>query len=385
MKKRIFIVGSSRFPRGSAGANYDQYLALALVEQGWEVIILGCGNNSKAHYVNGKYIYKNIEYYNSPFFKANDYGFGLVYYINMVLKYKISKSDYFIIRDIASFPLLFFLAKFGKKHMCYVQYENMKNSQFRHWVINPRCWNHIIKTKLKYWFIPKAFPISKSCENIEKGYKCRTLRLPIMADPYEYEYIEKKGLPKKIKFIYPGAKLTSFEDDLESVLKAFDKIAEQYSGKIELHITGASKEKLIQLYKEKLTLKNIDKIIVIHQWMQYTELVKLYQSMDYLVLLRYKNSITEANFPSKIPETLSYGIVPICTDVGDYTKYYLTDGLDSFIIQDSDSKKLVNLLNEILNISEQKYIDMHKAARQTSIDKFYFSNWSRKINDFLME
>lgn len=383
MKKRIFIVGSSRFPRGSAGANYDQYLALSLIEQGWNVIVLGCGVNSEEHNYRGKYLYRGIEYYNRPFFKANDYGFGFSYYLEMISKYKITKSDYFIIRDIASLPLMFFLTKFGTEHMCYVQYENMKKNQFRHWLINPRCWNHILKTNLKYWFIPKAFPISESCEKIEKKYGCKTLRLPIMADPYEYEYKEKTALPKIIKFIYPGAKLTSFEDNLEGVLIAFDQLATQYDDRIELHITGASKEKISHLYKEKLSLNNVDKVLVIHDWIEYAELTELYQSMDYLVLLRHRNSITEANFPSKIPETLSYGIVPICTDVGDYTKNYLTDGLDSFILQGSDSIELVSLIQKILNITEQQYIEMHRAARKTAIDKFYYSKWSKQIDDFI--
>ena len=72
MKKRIFVVGSSRFPRGSAGANYDQYLALALIEQGWNVIVLGCGDNSEEHNYSGKYLYRGIEYYNKPFLKEED-------------------------------------------------------------------------------------------------------------------------------------------------------------------------------------------------------------------------------------------------------------------------------------------------------------------------
>ena len=44
---RLFILGSIKFPRGTAGANYEQYFALSLMELGWKVIILGVGANRK--------------------------------------------------------------------------------------------------------------------------------------------------------------------------------------------------------------------------------------------------------------------------------------------------------------------------------------------------
>ena len=44
---RLFILGSIKFPRGTAGANYEQYFALSLMELGWKVIILGVGENRK--------------------------------------------------------------------------------------------------------------------------------------------------------------------------------------------------------------------------------------------------------------------------------------------------------------------------------------------------
>ena len=101
------------------------------------------------------------------------------------------------------------------------------------------------------------------------------------------------------------------------------------------------------------------------------------------MLLRHRNSITEANSPSKIPETLSYGIVPICTDVGDYTKNYLTDILDSFILRGSDSIELVSQIQKILHITEQQYLEMHRAVHHTAIIMFYYSKRSKQIDDFI--
>lgn len=38
---RIFIVSTQKFPRGDAGANYIQYLALALIDAGADVTVFG--------------------------------------------------------------------------------------------------------------------------------------------------------------------------------------------------------------------------------------------------------------------------------------------------------------------------------------------------------
>lgn len=63
-EKRVFILGAPGFPRGSAGANYDQYLALALLKAGWKVIILGKGTNRPEDKSGNTYIYRDIEYRN---------------------------------------------------------------------------------------------------------------------------------------------------------------------------------------------------------------------------------------------------------------------------------------------------------------------------------
>ena len=73
-KKRVFILGTPNFPRGSAGANYDQYLALALLEAGWKVVVLGKGSNRVEDLIDGHFIYKGIEYRNEKPTKLEKYG-----------------------------------------------------------------------------------------------------------------------------------------------------------------------------------------------------------------------------------------------------------------------------------------------------------------------
>lgn len=50
--------------------------------------------------------------------------------------------------------------------------------------------------------------------------------------------------------------------------------------------------------------------------MKYGELIGLYQEMHFLLLARGVSQMTLANFPSKVPETMCFGIVPIVSEVG---------------------------------------------------------------------
>ncbi|MBQ7792107.1 MAG: hypothetical protein IJ367_01265, partial [Clostridia bacterium] len=60
-KKKIYICASAHFPHGDAGANRIQYIAQALMEASYEVVVLSCGKTpSNATGKNGYYSYQGI-------------------------------------------------------------------------------------------------------------------------------------------------------------------------------------------------------------------------------------------------------------------------------------------------------------------------------------
>ena len=170
-------------------------------------------------------------------------------------------------------------------------------------------------------------------EKNEKINGCTTLRLPNMADPEEYGVALKVSKPSKIQFIYPGAKLNGCEDDIDLMLDAFNSLSEEEKAKVVFHITGTTEEQLKSKIKNPSVLDELKDVVIVHSWMEYSDLIALYKQMDYLVLARFDNELTRANFPSKIPENMCYGIVPICSKVGDYTTYYLKNMVDSIFCE----------------------------------------------------
>ena len=70
-----------------------------------------------------------------------------------------------------------------------------------------------------------------------------------------------------------------------------------------------------------------------------------------LILLRKKNKVTLSNFPSKVPEMMGYGIIPIVSKVGDYTDEYLTDGKDCIQVEKCSIEDGVAAIRKALQLS----------------------------------
>lgn len=128
-------------------------------------------------------------------------------------------------------------------------------------------------------------------------------------------------------FIYPGA--ATNKDSLEGMLKGLLLLNDDERKKIRFHFTTLRPEKLLEAAKcQNDALEQLKDVLIFHGRMEYSDLLNLYQEMDFLFLARERNIITESNFPSKVPEMLAYGTVPVCSKVGDYTNLYLKNGID---------------------------------------------------------
>lgn len=383
--KRVFIVGSPKFPRGSAGANYDQYVALALKEAGWNVIILGKGTNRECDAKGNHCEYKGIIYENEQDNLKVKYGLGLRFYKKMYNKYHMNGSDYFIVRDLGWLPQFWLANKCGLERMCYVHFEDLRPEQYKLHVINPQYWCFRLKWGFKQKYMKKAFPISEILEKQDQKYGCKTLRLPIMADPDEFGESKRDHKPEVLNFIYPGAKLNGCEDNIQLMLESFAALSQEEKKKVRLNITGTSYAKLEEkLGKSVHLLADLKDVLVIHKWLEYEELIDLYRQMDFLILVRFFNPVTLANFPSKVPETLSFGIIPVCTRVGEYTSNYLVDGQNSIVFEPDSREACLVAIRKAIHMSENEYLRYRSEARENAVEKFGYKQWSKRLNDFIL-
>lgn len=385
--KRIFVFGNVKFPRGNAGANYIEYLSLALKTNGWEVIVIGSGKNRSCDNHHGRFIYNDIEYYNnesSPSILKILKG-DKMFWNSVTSRYQIYGNDYVIFYSPDYSLFRFFSKIVNPQHVSIIRVEDPQPYQYKLGKWNPK----FILYKKALQFARKKFGkvivISSTIEEQERNNGCKTLLLPIMANPYEFEFVERHK-SENVQLLYPGMKATAYEDDVVMMMKAIMKLTEIHNYHIKLHITGIKHDKFRQWADSANldTAKLMSKVIV-HDWLEYTDLIRLYQDSDFLLLPRKINAITKANFPSKVPEAMSFGIIPICTVVGDYTKYYLQDCENSIFISGNSLNDCCNAIVKACELSDAQYSNMRNNARKLVEERFYYNNWAGSIHNFIVK
>lgn len=380
---RFFILAVRGFPRGGPAANYVQYLAQALSVESNKVIVLGIGTNREEDEQNHKYYYRNIEYNNGVINNSlveRLGGYNAQHLNSSVEKYCINEDDYAIIYGTNFFLLKWAVNNFQLSHIAVCQVEKYQPYQFKFGRINPRFMLHRYTTKLLQKRKIKVLPISS---NIAGDYPDNSMILPIMSDPYEYGWHSRVTQGGVRRFIYPGIKATDFEDDIPTLLQALEQLSLQEKEMLEIHFTGITREQFIKRYPVHNKFEDLN--VMFHGWLKYSELIELYKEMDYMLLVRKINETTKANFPSKIPELMSFGVIPICTRVGDYTQHYLQDGVDSIHIKTTHLKDCIDAIRKAIYLEKETQEKMSNAARRLSIERFFYQKWSTTLIQFLTE
>lgn len=389
MRKKVFICGYTNFPRGSASANYVQYLAQAFIELGYFVVIISNLNQSALDKPN-KFLrrYKDdltLEKMDFPSGKLSHYltfhfGMGKICR-NILDKYSFSEDDLLIAYSTDPFINLELKRTARKEKIksgaCVVEW--FPASEFKNKYFGLDFWKFWINF---HYIFPKhnfLFPISTYIEDFYRKRDCNTLCLPIMSDPDEFE-VRKKSFNLKKKFIYPAN--GKIKDSVKVVLDSFSNLTNAELERLELHICGIKLKELEQVMTPRLK-KEIGKSVIVHKWMDYEDLIRLYNEMHFLILSRGINQMTLANFPSKVPEVMCYGVIPLVSKVGDYTKYYLTDSHDSFIFENNQVEECTSAIRRAANCSESELEQMSSNSRLTSVNKFSYKVWSERIRDFM--
>ena len=216
------------------------------------------------------------------------------------------------------------------------------------------------------------FPISYHIRN--QFPKTPALVLPIMADVTEFPFVPKEM--DVYRFILPANGM--MKDALPEMLHGLALLTKEELSRLEFHFTGVA-ENQIKSILNSVEYEKIKNNVILHNWMKYESLISLYQNMHFLLLARDTNQMTLSNFPSKVPEVMTYGIVPVVSRVGDYTKYYLKDGVNSVVFEGCDANSCAKAIRRAISFSKEEYIEISSKARECVERQFDYHNWTKKI------
>ena len=375
--RRILIASVHTFPRGGAAANYLQYLADALTDVGYEVILLACINpeySSEETIRFHSFTVKNI-WCRSKSKVYNRMMNGLLFWKRiewMVSKLNPTAEDVLMLDDSMCYSAFRIREKTGAKVLGW-PLEWFRKEDFES------------ETKAKqdsYFFEREGdkdliFPISNHIAQHFTDRKCKIQVLPIMADTMEIEY-RPKELSGRYKFILTAN--GRMKDSLGEILKGMALLSDEERRKVEFHLTG-TKEETIREILQREEYEKIRNCLVLHKWMKYEELIDLYRTVHFLFLARDTNQMTLSNFPSKVPEAMTYGTVPVVSRVGDYTQIYLQDGVDSLIFDGCSAEACKSAFKRALALSKEEYAVLSENARSTAETKFDYRNWIGTIRN----
>jgi len=380
MKSRVYICGDVKFPRGDAGSNYIEYLALALIDAGYQVYVLAVSSNPSAQKSG---IHNGIPYILFRYGGRVDQ--KMFYYVSTgrrIVAYL--KKEHLTTKDFVIFYTknAIFLNQINRwlkqndvrAAACVVEWHQA--FQYKYSYLNPEFWMFQLCFYFYYRKVGNIFAISKCLEEIFSRQGCNVLRIPILANPYEFPYHEKAH--KKIQFIISGN--ADKKDSPGNMVEAFNSFSEKELLNIQIHLAGMSQKNAQKLLTRcSVPVKNI---IVLHEWLEYKELTALYQEIDYLLIGRPVNKVTLANFPSKVPEMMAFGIIPVVSRVGDYTDIYLNEK-NSIIFEGNSSQSCETAIRRALSLGDMQKKEMAKNARQTVESKFAYNKWSQQLKCFI--
>ena len=377
---RVFICGFLDFPHGTAPANYVQYMALALSGAGYEVHLLTNINHGEL----GK----------SSFFEKHQ---GIVcheislscgriqhwvefnillgcIFSNIIKSVSLGREDIIISYSseyLVNRSILTLSQKY--KNRCIVCVTELFGwEDLRQLGRRGRSYQKSYKIYDAYDMV---FAISHYIERCFQS-KTQTVYLPILSDPFEYPYVDKKhnGITKVIY-------MKKWAEPYQRVIQAIGKMSSAQLKNIEFHLCGFNEEEIAQLIP--FTYKKNTMKFIFHKKMDYAQLISLYDEMHFMLLIREESLTTKANFPSKIVEAMGRGVIPVVTNVGDYVTDYLEDRRNSHIIASATEESIVRGICYINSQDSSNILRMSQMARETCVEELHYKKWSKVLSDIL--
>lgn len=386
---KIFICASVKFPREDPGANRIQYVAKALMHQGYEVVILSCGRTDGVPDEGGFCTYDGIPYRNISSGRGK---------LGKLLRAKVTAGRAVLSLLRACHPTAedriflygsnsFFiapLARYARRRgiRAYIDVvEWHQPFQYKFGRVDPR-YRSAKRTFER--LAPRIGNVSAISERIAEYYRARGCNVgifPVFVDTDPQSVSVGTEGRDEIHLIYPGNPAT--KDNVRTMLEAMHALSPEQRKRCVFHMTGVTAERIRGLLGEGSFLVDaLGECLVFHGWMEYEELVALYRGMDFLYMPRLDNPVSQANFPSKLPELMAWGIAPICNRVGDY-HHYLTDGRDAIVFARDDAAECAAALERALAQTSEERAEMKRNARKCAVDRFDYRVWEKKLIEFM--
>ena len=390
---RILFCGDVPFPRGVAGSNFSLCTAKLFREAGYDVIYIGLDSavEDVTDPDSGLFIYEGIKYTTV----AGGSGYKGTLNVKLLSGRNAVKKlrelgacrDDIIVTYGTNSAYLRPVLGFAKKR----NIKTVSMSCEWHLPMQYRLGKMDIRYISSNTSFEKLIPGSKNVivvsKLIESRYReknCHILRMPMLLDEESSkdDFVDRKlQKGERRNIVYAGD--PGRKDDLCTVLKGISLLDKEEREKMKFHWVGLGKEaSKAKMGQDGYLLDELSDCVETYDRMDLKELMTFYKDMDFLALARNDNRISNAGFPSKVPEAMLQGIIPVINRVGDVPSY-LHDGEDAFIFEKNDAESFLTALKRIIGATEEDIYKMRCAACENARKSFEYHQWIDTMTEFM--
>ena len=368
---KVIFLSTFKYPDNDAGSLRYSFLSKLFAKNGYTPYFIGKGKTSINNYTKNKYgFYTSLKSKdNNLFSKTFDILYGFERKIVKEVK-RISESDDIIV-------ITCFFSKATNKRIINFADKNKIKVLF---AIEEK----YSKTEFKKHDLVSLYGFRK-CESFYKhiqyykrpmiaissyiGEFAKRANVPYIVVPFIYDEdlivpIKERKQSNLLKFFYAGT--PGKKDLLLEMIEGFDLLPFEYKKHLEFNIFGITNQ-FASTWLPNDLYKRINGFIKFNGIVDREQIKEEITNADFSVLLRNSNEeFAKAGFPTKIAESLFYG-VPVITNITSDLGLYLKSGFNSIVVEGYDKKAFCESIKLALNMSHYDLMELKKNARDTSI------------------
>jgi len=238
-----------------------------------------------------------------------------------------------------------------------------------------------IKLKIESGLCDGIFCISQFLVDFYKNQGLLSHKLilvPSTVDPARFTQTGEKPFP----FLYIGyfGGLTFKRDNIDLLIEAFAVITIKFPA-MHLVLGGFCSDNEKKQIENLISDLKISEKVSLLKYLPRQEIIQYIIHSDILVMVRSNDLESQASFPSKLTEYLVTSKPVITVNVGEISEY-LTDGVNSFLVEPGNKNELAEKLDNVLNDYEAA-LKIGERGKQLTDTTFNYNYQAKRIIQFV--
>ncbi len=240
----------------------------------------------------------------------------------------------------------------------------------------------LIKMRLEARLSDGIFCISRFLVQLYRDHGIPERKLfvvPSTVDPERFVMTGEKPLPYTYIGYFGG--LTFKRDAIDILIRAYALISNNYPD-VYLVLGGFCSPMERKKIENLILELNINDKVVLLKYLSRQEILTYITHSEILVMTRAKDIESQASFPSKLTEYLATSKPVVTVNVGEIPDY-LTDGVNSFLVEPGNSKMMAEKISYVLK-NYDLALEVAGKGKLLTMTDFNYNYQAKRIIQYIL-